>query len=534
MHKALLVLVSCCVACDARWLTPQTEGRSSHDGQESPREVDDKSWSRGATSNQALASMLLTKNPVAAFGSVQAGAIRPKLGMRSPRMFMPESETEPEAIERERQAISSDIEDTVEDLISHAAAIDRKSVPAHAQKDVDDFKNVLMTMGALAMAVVGFYATPALADAAVSPYSKLDKSGPIGFLATFVEAGIDLAHNGLSGMGMTSNTYGISIILFTLAIKLILAPITIGQLETTGKMSKLKPIQDKIAQRFNKPNQEKQKNELTAQLFQAAQVNPLAGCLPALAQLPVFLSLYRALTNLVAQDKLQEGFLWIPNLEGPIYSKPPGEALSWFTSIFSFNPVLGWADTAAFLTLPVLLFFTQSFATSVLQPTPDPKKPMTDQEEMSRSVVKIIPFMISFFSLQAPAGLAIYWLFNNLITTGITLAARANQGEVEWPDEVNKIIKRLEEPAGTRRVASRVTTRGGGGGMGSRTTSSGVEIKVKKPKRDPDALYDPPKPKSSPAVAAEEASVVSEDVEVVDPQSEPEGRSGKGRGRRKR
>ena len=85
-------------------------------------------------------------------------------------------------------------------------------------------------------------------------------------------------------------------------------------------MQKLTPLQQKIQQKY--ANDEQTKNQLIAQLFQVANVNPLAGCFPALVQIPVFLSLYRALQNLIAENKLDEPFLWIPDLEGPIYSAP--------------------------------------------------------------------------------------------------------------------------------------------------------------------------------------------------------------------
>ena len=78
-------------------------------------------------------------------------------------------------------------------------------------------------------------------------------------------------------------------------------------------MQKLTPLQQKITAKY--ADDEATKNQLIAQLFQTANVNPLAGCLPALVQLPIFLSLYRALTNLVAENKLDEPFLWIPDLE---------------------------------------------------------------------------------------------------------------------------------------------------------------------------------------------------------------------------
>lgn len=98
-------------------------------------------------------------------------------------------------------------------------------------------------------------------------------------------------------------------------VKALTLPLTRTQLESTAKMQQLTPLQQKIQKKY--ANDEATKNQLLSQLFQAAQVNPLAGCFPALVQIPIFISLYRALTNLVAENKLDEPFLWIPDLEGP-------------------------------------------------------------------------------------------------------------------------------------------------------------------------------------------------------------------------
>lgn len=77
-------------------------------------------------------------------------------------------------------------------------------------------------------------------------------------------------------------------------------------------MQKLTPLQKRIQERY--VDDEPTKNKMLSQLFQAANVNPLAGCFPALIQIPIFISLYRALQNLIAENKLDEPFLWIPGM----------------------------------------------------------------------------------------------------------------------------------------------------------------------------------------------------------------------------
>ncbi len=277
----------------------------------------------------------------------------------------------------------------------------------------------------------------------VSAYSKVDKSGFIGFFANIIEQAIDLIHVGLNKVGV-EYSYGISIILFTFFIKALTLPLTNSQLESTTKMQKLTPLQQKIQAKY--ANDEQTKNQMLAQLFQAAQVNPLAGCLPAFAQIPIFISLYRALQNLIAENKLDEPFLWIPDLEGPVYMSPPTESLNWIKSIFSGNPDLGWDDTLAFLSLPLILFISQTISQKVLQPPKDPNRVQTEQEQISQGLVNNLPFIVAFFSLNVPAGLGIYWVCNNILTTIITVVVKEKFKNVQMPAEVEQMMIMIDAP----------------------------------------------------------------------------------------
>ena len=100
------------------------------------------------------------------------------------------------------------------------------------------------------------------------------------------------------------------------------------------------------------------------------QVNPLAGCLPALFQIPVFLALYRSFFNLAAEHRIiSESFLWLPNLEGPVYGARSADWLlhGWH----DYTPQLGWHDTLAFATIPLLLYLAQALSLRVLTPPSD-------------------------------------------------------------------------------------------------------------------------------------------------------------------
>ena len=79
-------------------------------------------------------------------------------------------------------------------------------------------------------------------------------------------------------------------------------------------------------------------------------------------------------------------------------------------------PSLGWDDTVAFLILPVLLVVSQYVSMQLMQPkTDDPA------QQQSNAILKILPIMIGWFSLNVPAALCVYWFTNNIITTAISI-----------------------------------------------------------------------------------------------------------------
>jgi YidC/Oxa1 family membrane protein insertase len=163
--------------------------------------------------------------------------------------------------------------------------------------------------------------------------------------------------------------------------------------------------------------------------------------------LPVFLGLYRGVRNLAMEDKLNESFLWIPSLEGPV--RPPDyRGMEWLTEGWSRDPSggllpipdLGWETTLAFLTMPVILVLLQSFTMQTLQPPMDENATEEEKKSMetSQTVMKFLPLMIGFFSLSVPAGLTIYWFTSNLytLTQSVVVKAyfRANPPKIDLPD----------------------------------------------------------------------------------------------------
>mmetsp|Transcript_150145 Transcript_150145/g.279972 ORF Transcript_150145/g.279972 Transcript_150145/m.279972 type:complete len:470 (-) Transcript_150145:71-1480(-) len=354
--------------------------------------------------SRALTNLLLASNPEAGFHPSGPGQHGP-VGKKN--------------VASSRPAISNPLQRQVEKLTSSLSA------------------------GALA-AAIALTSNPdfAAAEELVSQFAKVDKTGPVGAAASIIEDGIDFVHNSLMNTGLV-NTYGISIVLFTILIRTSLLPLVITQLTSSAKMQQLAPLQQKINEAFPKPAEAAQKNQYLAQLYQTANVNPIAGCLPAFAQIPVFLSLYRALSNLEGGQKLNEPFLWIPNLEGPVYGAPPGKTLEWVQSIFSGSPKLGWEDTLAYLSIPLILIISQSISFRILAPTKDPES-MSDQEAQTQQIVRFLPFFVAFFALNVPSGLSLYWTVSNILATTFNFLVKSSIKEEGLGPEAEKIMEKID------------------------------------------------------------------------------------------
>ncbi len=158
-------------------------------------------------------------------------------------------------------------------------------------------------------------------------------------------------------------------------------------------------------------------NQKIAEMYQTNNVNPLAGCLPSIVQIPIFIGLYRAVLDLAKENKLDEPFLWLPNLEGPVYGADPTKGSSWLFDGWSNGaPSLGWEDTIAFLILPVFLVVSQFVSMEIMTPK--------DSQQQGNIVLKLLPLMIGWFSLNVPAALCLYWVTNNIVTTATSVIIR--------------------------------------------------------------------------------------------------------------
>ncbi|KAG5177971.1 60Kd inner membrane protein-domain-containing protein [Tribonema minus] len=241
------------------------------------------------------------------------------------------------------------------------------------------------------------------------------------------------------------NAFGLSIVTFTVLVKTVLLPLNFLQLQSAEKMQQITPVQKKIAEMY--PDDKATQQIIVSRLYEQTKVNPLAGCLPSFAQIPVFIGLYRSLQQLAAENVVNEPFLWIPNLQGPVFDK--GRGVQWLTENWvGLTPSLGWADTIAYCSIPILLVLSQSISMKMLSPPVDPK----DESAMrTQQVLKYLPLMIGWFSLQVPAALGVYWMTNNIVSTTATQSIKAylkaNPPQLDIPEDILKPAQKSGLPS---------------------------------------------------------------------------------------
>jgi YidC/Oxa1 family membrane protein insertase len=129
---------------------------------------------------------------------------------------------------------------------------------------------------------------------------------------------VSLLESVLDFLARTFNSGGIAIIVFTIIVKTLLLPLTIKAIRSSKSMQELQPKIKELQKKYGKDRQ--RLSQETMALYQQYQINPLAGCLPMLIQIPIFFGVYRAIANLSAGNNegfssaWTQGFLWLDSL----------------------------------------------------------------------------------------------------------------------------------------------------------------------------------------------------------------------------
>ncbi|MDO9038625.1 MAG: membrane protein insertase YidC [Lutibacter sp.] len=207
--------------------------------------------------------------------------------------------------------------------------------------------------------------------------------------------------------------YGLIIILLTIVVRIIMSPLVYKSYLSSAKMKVLKPEMEDINKRLpGKENAMKRQQETMA-LQSKAGVSPLAGCIPAILQMPVFFALFRFFPSNI--DLRQKGFLWADDLSAydSIYELP--FRIPMYGSHISLFPIL--ASLAIFFYMKM----SQDQQMGMQQPA---QEGMPDMQKMMKMMMYLSPVMMLVFFNMYASSLSLYYFVSNLLTVAIMLVIK--------------------------------------------------------------------------------------------------------------
>jgi YidC/Oxa1 family membrane protein insertase len=208
--------------------------------------------------------------------------------------------------------------------------------------------------------------------------------------------------------------FGLAILALTVIVKTIFFPVANAQYKSMGKMKKVQPEMERIKKNFTDDAQKQQAAMM--ELYRREKVNPVAGCAPMLLIIPVFFSLYKVI-NVTIEARHAPFYGWIHDLSAP----DPTSLVNLF-GLLPFNPHAVLPSFLGFLSIgiwPILMGCTQWLQTKM---NPAPADPV--QAKMFAYMPLIFTFMFATF----PAGLVIYYTWNNLLSVAQQYVMMRRQG----------------------------------------------------------------------------------------------------------
>jgi len=204
--------------------------------------------------------------------------------------------------------------------------------------------------------------------------------------------------------------YGIAIIVMTILIKLLMSFVQYKQFLSQAKLKILKPELDEIREK-HKNNKAKAQQETLA-LQTKAGASPMAGCLPALIQLPVFYALFQFFPSMF--DLRQKSFLWVKDLSSYDTIAELPFNIPFYGDHVSLFPILA----------SIAIFFYMRLTTGQNMQSQPTQEGMPDMGKMMKYMMYFSPIMMLFFFNNYASGLSLYYFISNLISIGIILVIK--------------------------------------------------------------------------------------------------------------
>lgn len=210
------------------------------------------------------------------------------------------------------------------------------------------------------------------------------------------------------------DNYGITIIVFTIIVKLCLYPLYIKQTKSMARMSDVQPKMAELQRKY--ANDKETLNIKMAELYKEEKFNPMGGCLPMLIQMPIIMALFALLRKpmaYMADDSMlfavHENFLWIMDLSQPD---------KWI--------------------LPILAGIATFIAFSLNQQQTDATGAAAAQNGMMKMMKYLFPLMIVLMGRSFPAGLAVYWALGQVMQIFFNLHLKSVRNKLKEESKKKK------------------------------------------------------------------------------------------------
>ena len=247
-----------------------------------------------------------------------------------------------------------------------------ETAPSNCGFEENEGKNSFIKYNKLSSVNISVYAGPKQIDILKScnhELSRIVTFGMFGFIGKPLLYVLKIFYN------MTGN-YGIAILVLTFLIRLIFYPLGFAAFRSMKRMQDLQPRMKEIQVRYK--GKQEQISKATMELYKKNKVNPFGGCLPILVQIPIFIALYSVLLNAI-------------ELRGAPF-------VFWIHDLSVRDPY--------FIT-PILMGASMYIQQKIMPTSVDPKQ---------AKLMAFLPLIFTVMFLNFPAGLVIYWLFNNVLT----------------------------------------------------------------------------------------------------------------------
>ena len=236
--------------------------------------------------------------------------------------------------------------------------------------------------------------------------------------------------------------WGMSIVLLTVVVRALLAPLTVKQFKSMQSMVRVAP-QLKELQAKHKDDKQRQQQEVM-KFYAENKINPFASCLPLVAQMPFFIGLFYLLRQDLRVEICGNAIGAAEKVAGklPACGTLPGADGS---EQFLFVPDLTGIPTGWVLGVLITLYIVSQLLSSILTPS--------TADRNQRMIMYGLPFVFVFFVIHFPAGLIVYWITTNLWTVTQGWILRKRMGPITAP---------IREPALAGIVDTSTGSRGGG------------------------------------------------------------------------